>query len=361
MPSSTKLDSVRNDKQQPECTVPEIKPKDLTDSRNTTTAPEYSDKDTIRAATESLSITRITAQDSSVPESVSALDKINVKYKKIGSFNVKIADDKKECWITGIAVTKTGNVVLADNLNEKLKVFTKQMKFVSALALPGEPWDVCLSGDTEAIISMPENEQLLIVDISGRKPRIKQTLELKYRVYGVTACQDSIIVACPYTSPPSVKRIDKRGKTKWSVDSYEGQQLLTRPWYVLVAMATHPTTSTSLARTVVITDCDFHLENPRLVVLDATKGTVIGFRKLSKRNPYGIAADESKSDSIYICNSANEVMIMTTDLTEEKVILTEEEGVTGTPQALAYDSTQRSLMLSNSNKTRSYLDCFQLE
>ena len=324
-----------------------------------TTAPEYSDSDAIKTASEALSATHISSPDSSVPESASVLDKINMKYTKFASFSAKIKDDKKECWITGIAVTKTGDVVLADNLNEKLKVFNKQRIFVSALALPAEPWDVCLTNDNEAVVSVPENEQVLIVDISGRKPRIKQTLELKYRVYGVTACRDSIIVACPYTSPPCVKLIDRTGKTKWSVDSYEGQQLLTRPWYVLVTMVNSPTPSKGPTRTVVVTDCDFHLKNPRLVVLDAIKGTVIGYRNLQNRNPYGIAADESKSDFIYICNSANELMIMTTDLTEEKVVLTAEEGITGTPQALGFDQSRGILILSNSNKTRSYLDCFQ--
>ena len=357
----SKLDSAGSGRLQPDSSVPEIKPKDMTVSRKATTAPENLDNEALKTATESLSKTSITSLDSSVPESASVLDIINLKYRKLGSFNVKTEDDKKECWITGIVVTKSGNVILADNLNEKLKVFSKQMKFLSGLALPGEPWDVCLSGDAEAVISMPENEQLLIVDISGSKTRIKQTLELEYRVYGVAACQDSIIVACPYTTPPSVKRLDKKGRVKWSVDSYESHQLFTRPWYLLVAMATSTTSSKSRVSTIIVTDCDFHLENPRLVLLDASKGEVIGFRSMQSRNPYGIAADQSKSDFIYVCNSANEVAIMTKDLTEEKVILTEKEGIIGTPQALTFDPIQRSLIMSYSNKTRSYLDCFKLK
>lgn len=345
-------------------TVPEVKPKGTPVSHTSTTVPENlnSDGNEIVTVNDALSKLNIEPADSSVPQYASVLDKLDIKFGKLGSFNVKIKDDKKECWITGIAVTKAGKILLADNLNEKLKVFSKDMIFLSSLTLAGEPWDVSVFSDSEAAVSVPQNEQIHIVDISASKPRIKKTLDFKKNpVYGITAFKDSLIVACPYTSPPSVRKINRGGTVIWaSAEYFEGRQLFTRPWYAVVSNAT-TSSSKDPKFHIVVTDCDFHGVNPRLVVLDCGLGTVKGFRRLDGKNPYGICVDPSTSDFIYVCNSSNEVTIMSQDLTEERVILTEQDGLIGTPQAIAYDSTQRCLILSYANKTRSQLDCFQFK
>lgn len=343
-------------------TVPEIKPRESisrkpSTSKDTITAPE-----TLKPTAADLKpVTDSESSFASVPEASSIIDRLNIKVNKQGSFNVKVKDDKKECWITGIAITKGGKRLIVDNLNEKLKVFSKDMKFLSALSLDGEPWDVSDFGEFDAVLSVPEEQKLHIVDISANKPRIKQTLNLTYRVYGVAICKDSIIVACPYTSPPSVKMIDKKGKTVWSVDSSQGQQLFTRPWYVCMTPGPTKVGPKSPLSSIIVTDCDFHLVNPRLALLDSSKGKIMGVRKMESKNPYGITMNESKSEYVFVCNSQNEVAVMSKDLTEERVILTDSEGISGTPQAMVYDSAQNSLLVSYSTKTRSQLDCFQIK
>ena len=58
-----------------------------------------------------------------------------VKATKKCEYEVRIKGDKEDCWITGMAVTKDGRILIADTENNKVKLFSPAMKFLSSVSV----------------------------------------------------------------------------------------------------------------------------------------------------------------------------------------------------------------------------------
>ena len=72
-----------------------------------------------------------------------------IKAVKHDSYKIKLDDDKSGCDITGIAITNDGRRLLADlNNNDKIKMFSRNMKSLCSLSLSTKPWDTAVTGDT---------------------------------------------------------------------------------------------------------------------------------------------------------------------------------------------------------------------
>ena len=76
-----------------------------------------------------------------------------------------------------MAITNDGRRLLVDYRNDKIKLFSRDMKLLSSLSLSSSPWDVAVTGDREAIVSYDDDKTLLILDISDRKMSIKRTVK----------------------------------------------------------------------------------------------------------------------------------------------------------------------------------------
>ena len=91
-----------------------------------------------------------------------------VKATKANSYNIKLTDDAWiwSCHITGIAITKDKRLLLLDNAHRKVKAFSRDMKFLSYISIPDEPWDIEVIDDATAIITS-KYKTLVVLDISG--------------------------------------------------------------------------------------------------------------------------------------------------------------------------------------------------
>ena len=74
---------------------------------------------------------------------------IHAKYQ--GTYNVKLKDDRFICWITDIAITEDGRRLLADSYNRKVKMFSRDMKFLSSVSLVSYPWNIAVISDQLAV------------------------------------------------------------------------------------------------------------------------------------------------------------------------------------------------------------------
>ena len=124
---------------------------------------------------------------------------------------MKLDDDKHDCWIDGMAITKDGRRLLVDNFNKKVKMFSRDMTVLGSLSLAIGPFDIAVTEDREAVVDAYTTPQLLVLDVSDRQMNVKRTVELPFKVNGIAPLNDKLIVACRSTSPPSVKLIDQSG------------------------------------------------------------------------------------------------------------------------------------------------------
>ena len=254
-----------------------------------------------------------------------------LKGRKLRSHNVKLSDDRKECNIIAMAITNDDRRLLVDRYNNKVKLFSPDMKLLSSLSL-SDPRSIAVISDKEAVVST-DNRSLKLLDISGRHMSINDTTSLSYGVHGISKYGEKLAVTSYSPRPPSVKLIDKTGRVYWSVSTNDqGQSLFSIPRYV---------TSDIERNTVTVTDCG----NNTLTVLNGDTGDVIKRRSVKYKSPRGVTT--GPSGNIYVCyNNTREVAVLTGDLSEERILLFQQDGLDDTPYAIAYDKSRGQLITS---------------
>ena len=66
--------------------------------------------------------------------------------------------------ITGIAVSNENNVLLCDYIKNQLLLFDEEGNYLSYLPLTSSPWDVAISNQNTAFVTMPTEQCILQVD-----------------------------------------------------------------------------------------------------------------------------------------------------------------------------------------------------
>ena len=254
---------------------------------------------------------------------------------KQGSYNMKLTNDTTDCFITGMAISTDRRILMTDNRNRKVKMFSHDMEFLSSASVPDRPWDIAVISDKQSAVTTV-TKLLVILDISGSHLSIKATTPLSYDVHGISKYNDKLVVTSPDSKPPSVKLIDQTGRVYWSVSSHQqGQPLFSRPWYV-------NSPGDGRSSTVIVTDWS----NNTLMLLNGDTGEVITRRQLKERkDPLGVTTDSS--GNVYVCYSGtSEVAVLSEDLSEEKSLLSGQNGLSGQPQAIVYDDEAHQLIIS---------------
>ena len=261
-----------------------------------------------------------------------------IKAAKQGDYKVKLKDDKNICDINGIAITEDGRILMADYSNYKVKLFSPSMKFLSSVSVPENPWDIVVISDSEAAATT--NNSLVLLDISGSQLRIKTTTKVPYDIRGITKYKNKLVISTD-SPTPSVKLIDLSGKVYWSVSSdQQGQSLFSDPWY----LTSHDEGRSS---TVIVTD----YSNKTLTLLNGETGEVITRRQFQWKEPRGVATDTA--GNVYVCYwQTDEVSVLSGDLSEVRILLSTQDGLSSVPQAIVYDDKTHQLLISYENKDK---------
>ena len=138
---------------------------------------------------------------------------------KFCSYNIKLDNDKNACWITSMATTCDDRRLLVDHSNRKIKMFSRDMKFLCSLSLSTKPWYIAITGNREAVVSY-DKKWLQILGISDRKMNVKRTVNLPFEIKAIAPYKDKLAMTSWSTTPFSVKLIDLTGRVYWSTDTY---------------------------------------------------------------------------------------------------------------------------------------------
>ncbi|MEW8548341.1 MAG: hypothetical protein AB2693_32965, partial [Candidatus Thiodiazotropha sp.] len=259
-----------------------------------------------------------------------------IKATKQDTYNIRIGDDTRSFWITGMAITKDKRILMTDNGNRKIMMFSHDMKFLSSVAVSDRPQDIAVISDKEAVVTT-HSKSLVMLGISGSQLRIKTTTQLSYDVFGICRYNDRLVVTSPYSYPlsSSVKLIDKAGGVYWSVLSdKQGQPLFNVPLYV-------SSPGDGRSSTVIVTDEGNHT----LILLNGDTGEVITRRQLKEKYPRGVTTDSD--GNVYVCYwETSEMAVLSGDLSEKKILLSRQNGLSSNPKTITYDHTTHLLTIS---------------
>ena len=264
-----------------------------------------------------------------------------LKGRKLRRYNVKLSDDKYDCCIRGMAITNDGRRLLVDRDNNKVKLFSQDMKLLSSLSLSDRPHDIVVISDQEAVVTTA-NKSLVLLDISGRHMSINTTTAVPFDVRGISQYGEKLAVTSYIPKPASVKLIDKTGRVYWSVSSDgQGQSLFSDPMFDSLFSIPMFVTSDIERNTVTVTD----FGNFTLTLLNCDTGDIIKRRDVDDKRPRGVTT--GPSGNIYVCYfDTREVAELTEDLTEERILLSQQDGLCVGPYAITYDKISGQLITS---------------
>ena len=262
-------------------------------------------------------------------------------------------------WITGVAISEHGKIIMADRENYEVKLFSAEFDILSSLPLDDKPWgiSICRRDDVAMTTS---SHNVYIVSFLDDKLEIRQIVKLEYFSSGITTSMGHIFL----TAEKSLKKIDISGHVYWSTSTDKNE----------LFRNTHNVTSfiifdgdKYLSRIVVT---DFYSRN--VILVDSETGEVLKLSQSKLKGINGVTRD--RFNNIYICSAeSNAVSVMSCDLSEERVILTTKSNkhlhpdvfsdeLYDRPQSIAYDITSNQLMVSNhSAKGSEVCHMFRLE
>ncbi|XP_052245727.1 uncharacterized protein LOC127854708 [Dreissena polymorpha] len=118
-------------------------------------------------------------------------DKI-IKVKSSKKYSVNFKGDKGKCVINDICETASGELLIADFYNEKVKLLDQTYKVVAHYKLDYGPWSLC-SIDTNLVAVSMNNREVIFIRVTNDGDRIYVTNEDSYQL--VTLSRDGKLIS----------------------------------------------------------------------------------------------------------------------------------------------------------------------
>ena len=257
-------------------------------------------------------------------------------------------DDMKGNYISGLAVTEQGFLLVADSEQNSIKCMSSENKCISTLDLESSPNDVTVLGKTRAAIGTENGVHILNIDKLGLMS-IEKKLEMEHEVWSIAEYRGNLLITCD-TRFKSTKLIDLNGHELWSFSSVETENwrenLFEYPCGVAWAVIKGKDT-------VIVVDG----ARDSITLLDAGDGHFIGRKKNVEQKPENITVD--KDNNVYICMSdIGEIWKWKKDFKERERFLGMEDFDGNGP--LAVDISKRLGCLYVSYLDDTVIDCFKL-
>ena len=264
--------------------------------------------------------------------------------RKSRSIEIKAKDDKKDCYIFGMAVTNNGTILLADGKNSNIKSVSPDNKVLSILALSWSPRAITVLFTTTAVAAS-ERRSLYIINITDTKALSlrSESQQLDYRINAMVAYNGNLAVTCETRPDETIKLITIHGMVLWSVcvRGIKGEGLLHCPF----------------AAVFVVSD---YMKNT-LTLLETETGKIIRSIDVGEeKGPYGITVDSD--GNAYVCDRRNyEIGVWSADFKESKILLSRDKLGAG-PCYIVYSAVNDSLYVSYPQTSRSCntVDIFRL-
>ncbi|XP_052247901.1 E3 ubiquitin-protein ligase TRIM33-like isoform X6 [Dreissena polymorpha] len=117
------------------------------------------------------------------PGAVSKPDQI-IKVKSSKKYSVKIERDRSKCYINGICETASGELLLTDRMNCRVKLLDRTYKVVAHCDLPGKPRSMC-SIDSSLVAVTVHNEEVHFIRVTNDQLKEERILKLQHNCKGI--------------------------------------------------------------------------------------------------------------------------------------------------------------------------------
>ena len=133
--------------------------------------------------------------------------------------NIKSRSDAKDAWISGSTFLSSGELVLCDCNNNKLKLLDKSLQMKESIDLPGSPWDVAPVDQHQVIVTFPHNKYSQFIQVTPPLT-LGHKVELGMKCWGVAVSRESLYILLVDSGECKIGIYDLTGKKKCIISQY---------------------------------------------------------------------------------------------------------------------------------------------
>ena len=158
-------------------------------------------------------------------------DFTKVKLNRQSDINVKSPTDKRDCYITDLAMLPSDLLLLTDSMNQSVKLADPASgQLLDQLQLPGRPHGMCLLPGDRAAVTIPDKSTIQTIAVTNKKLALQDKIQLQERCFGIDFINDYFVVG--FMEPAQVSLVGKNGKIYKSIS--QNSQLFRYPDYICV-------------------------------------------------------------------------------------------------------------------------------
>ena len=239
------------------------------------------------------------------------------KVEKVGNINVMVSGDKLYCCITGCCFMPSGELVLYDFGNKKIKLLDSSLSLVNSLSIPGGDWDTAVAAidSNSVIVTLAAKKQVQLIQVLPSL-KIARTYDVDAYSNGVAAAAGKIFVLCGGINKKNEIRVydfEGRELLKRQVINLSGTNSFVFPFYVAVSR---------LGDKIYVSDRDTHTVS----CLSSDGDILFQYRDDNLQRPCGLFVDDK--DNVIVCgDNSHTVQVFTSSGDIHKTLLTSKDGI----------------------------------
>ena len=229
--------------------------------------------------------------------------------------NLKVQSDDFNAGITGSAFLPSGQLILCDRNNNKLKLLDENLQMKESIDVPGTPWDVAPVNQHQVIVTFPDQQYLQFIQVTPSLA-LGNTVDLGMECHCVTVSRESIYISFSESGEGKIGIYDLTGKKKRIIDPYNGKDgkvLIKSPWHIAV----------SNDEKLFVSDGLF---TPTVYCLESSGNVLYTVSNPLFKDCQGIIVGEN--ENLLVCDmGSHKVFLITNDGKEVREFLTEKDCV----------------------------------
>ena len=256
---------------------------------------------------------------------------LGMKVQSSRQLNVRLSDDNELPWITGCCFMPSGDLVLCERANYKLKLLDRTFKVKDNLSLNDNPWSLSVIDNSNVIVTIPDTKQLQYVQLV---PRMKagRVIKLDKKCWDVAVAGNEIYVSC-HNAPGEgeVRVLDLSGNLKRQLGvNKDGSYQFQRPYYLTVS---------TTGKKIFVSDC-----STSIISCMIPDGNIIyQYWDGDLRNPRALFVDAG--DNIFVCDlDSHNVQVITADGRKYGALISANDGLRD-PYSIAFRESDNTLVV----------------
>ncbi|OWF49733.1 hypothetical protein KP79_PYT01008 [Mizuhopecten yessoensis] len=264
----------------------------------------------------------------------------NSHVKKLGKCMIPIPSDGRNCTAHGVLLMPTGNIIVSDFQNDKLKLFTVKGQYLDELEISGYPHDVCsVDDDTVAVAVTNRNVGIHVVEVQPSKLTLSNVIKVPKDI----ACQGLAFMDGHFmvSTLKDIHSVTMDGKV-------EKVQILSSPcWHLASDVKNNKTFACQKTSTV-----------DGIVVTRLPNGIQIyGLDERVVKNAMGVDVDSE--GNVYVCGQdSNKVLQVSAYGNKFRELLTSKDGI-DKPRAISVCG-DKFVVTNQSSQDRNEIHVYQL-